>query len=98
MQNQRMRVEREPAWDEKWEDNAVFGVYLWTAEGGLRTWYRISECDVLQAIEWARSVDPAEAYSLALLVSDPTERSPDQDGRVWLLGGNVLAGEQPHRD
>ena len=98
MQNQRMRVEQDPAWDEKWEDKAVFGVYLWTDQGDLRAWHRIWECDVLEAVDWARSVASGEPYSLALLVSDPTERSPDQDGRVWLLGGNVLAGEQPRKD
>lgn len=88
-----MQVEENPGWDHSWQDAAVFGVYLW-AEDEVRSWFRLRNCDVREALDWAEALADGNAYSLALLVSDPTERAPDRDGRIWLLGGDVLAGDE----
>ena len=89
-----MHVGESPDWVETWEDVAVYGVCLWR-DRDLLTWFRLQGCDVVAALAWAATRANGAPYSVALLVSDPTEREPDQDGRIWLHGGNVLAGQAP---
>jgi hypothetical protein len=92
-----VRVEDDPAWEATWESHAVFGVYVWEGDS-LARWFRLQDCDVVEVLAWAGERFEGSAYSIALLVSDPTEPPSQEDGRVWLLGGDPLNGWQPPRD
>ena len=86
--------------DSSWEDHhPKFRIYIQNVYrpgyGSSTATYDLEDCDILEAIEWAKAhTGEGETYSVTLVHDELQPSGPDrqpetQRGLVWLLGADV---------